>query len=352
MDRKNNYFWLEKMIRNRAVQHVLFWVLSFYVLLRLFAYNLAISRIDFIYTFLFHLSLWAAVYVNLLILIPRLLRPRRYILYGLCFVLTALGGGAFNLLIFKELADWLFPGYYFIAYYDYWDILQFMAVYLTTSSLLKLSRGWFKLDVQKKKIDRLEKEKLEAEMRALKAQIDPHFLLNTLNNLYSLALDKDERTADLLLRLSQSMRYRLYECGEERILLEKEIKFIRNYLELQRLRLGRQPQIQWQINGQVENKKIAPLLFMPFIENAFKHGLRGGRPEAYLNIRLSILEKSLEFALENSKSLKRTGASETSNSGIGLNNIRRRLELLYPGKHRLDIEESDEKYGVLLLIEF
>ena len=187
-------------------------------------------------------------------------------------------------------------------------------------------------------------------MRALKAQIDPHFLLNTLNNLYSLALDNDARTAELLLRLSQSMRYRLYECGEDRAPLQGEIDFIRNYLELQQLRLGRQPNIHWQIDGPVEGKRIAPLLFMPYIENAFKHGLRGAYERAYLNIRLAVQEKSLLLTVENSKPPKRI-PTEGQPAGIGLLNTQKRLELLYPERHELKIIDSADAFSVRLKID-
>lgn len=340
----------EKILRNRVLQHTLFWGLSFYILLRLFAYNLSISRIDYIYTFLFHLSLWATVYLNILILIPKLLRPGNYQWYALAVLGNAAAGTVLNLFIFNELADRLFPGYYFIAYYNFWDILQFMAVYLSATTLLKLSKGWFQLERQNRKIDRLKKEKLEAEMRALKAQIDPHFLLNTLNNLYSLALDNDARTAELLLRLSQSMRYRLYECGEDLVPLRGEIDFIRNYLELQQLRLGRQPSIQWQIEGPIEGKKIAPLLFMPYIENAFKHGLRGAYERAYLNIHLTVQEDSLLLTVENSKPPKRSPKSDQP-AGIGLQNTQKRLELLYPDRHELKIIDSAGLFSVRLKID-
>lgn len=340
----------KNLLGNRPLQHALFWALSFYILLRVFAYNLTISRIDFIYNFLFHISLWAAVYVNLLLVIPRLLRPGRYHWFGLGLLGTAIAGAGLNLLIFKEIADWLFPGYYFIAYYDFWDILQFMAVYLVATTLLKLSKGWFQLEGQRRKINRLEKEKLQAEMRALKAQIDPHFLLNTLNNLYSLALDNDPRTAELLLRLSQSMRYRLYECGEEKVDLQGEVDFIRNYLELQQLRLGYLPDIAWKIDGELEKAKIAPLLLMPFIENAFKHGLRAGYEPAFLRVYLGIEEDKLRFSVKNSKPPARV-LKKLQASGIGLENIQKRLELLYPDRHELRITDQPATFTVDLQLE-
>lgn len=335
------------LLQNRLLQHLLFWALSFYVLLRLFAYNLTISRIDYVYTLLFHLSLLAVVYVNLLLLIPRLLRPGRYLWFGLSVIAATVAGAGFNLFIFEELADRLFPGYYFIAYYDFRDILQFTVVYLAIATLLKLSKGWFQLDAQRKKINRLEKEKLQAEMRALKAQIDPHFLLNTLNNLYSLALDGDARTAELLLRLSQSMRYRLYECGEDKVSLQGEIDFIRNYLELQQLRLGHPPNIHWQIEGPVEGKRIAPLLLMPFIENAFKHGLRGNYDRAFLHIGLWVAGEELQFNVENSKPLRQEDAPART-PGIGLQNTQKRLELLYPDQHQLKITDEPTTFTVNL----
>ena len=145
-----NAFILEYFIQNRVVQHTLFWVLSYYLLLRFFAYEDTLYTVDFVYDFLFHLSLALAVYLNLFLLVPKLLNKQRYLFYILSLALLLLIGIYLNIFTFEYLGDILFPGFYFISYYNFLDIAQFFLIYLILTTLLKLSKAWFKLDKQKK----------------------------------------------------------------------------------------------------------------------------------------------------------------------------------------------------------
>ena len=196
----------------------------------------------------------------------------------------------------------------------------------------------------------MEKEKLDTELTALKGQIDPHFFFNSLNNLYSLALDQDKRTADGILKLSQNMRYILYDCRADRVPLEKEIEHIQNYLELQRLRLKPDANIHLSLEGEFSDTQVAPLLFIPFIENGFKHGLRGGDQNAYINISFQLVNHSLIFKTENNKAEKDEWLDQ-EHKGIGIMNTRRRLELLYPEKHELQIIDGVKHFSVMLKLE-
>jgi sensor histidine kinase YesM len=341
---------MEKAIQRRWVQHLLFWMVSFYFLLRFFAYEEVPSKADWIYTFLFHLSLFAGVYLNLNSLIPRLLRARRYLLYILSLSILLAGATLLNIITFEYLADWIFPGYYFISYYTPVDILQFMIIYIGLTSLLKLSKGWFQLQEKERRIAQLEKGKLDAELRALKAQLDPHFLLNSLNNLYSLALDKDRRTPEILLKLSESVRYMLYECSPRFVPLQREIDHIRNYVSLQQLRCGARAEIRLEVDGTiVDQQQIAPLLFLPIIENAFKHGLSGKRDNPFIRIRIQVEENGIHCRVANSRGTADTSLLK-SPGGIGLKNLQKRLQLIYPGAHHLEIREDGDTYLVHLKI--
>ena len=341
---------LNKMIGKRWVQHLLFWALSFYLLLRFFAYDDIPSLADLAYTALFHLSLLVAVYANLLLLIPRLLSPGRYAVYAIALSLLMVASASFNMLTFRYLSDWLFPGFYFISYYDYWDIFQFVLVYVVLTTLLKLSKAWFSLRETQRELDQLQREQLNTEIEALRSQINPHFLFNNLHNLYSLSLDGDARTPDLILRLSQGMRYVLYESSEDRVPLQREVAFLEDMIELQRLRSEESVRITFEVKGDTENKQIAPLLFLPLVENAFKHGLKAETLQAYAHINLEVEENGLLFQIQNNTG-ERDEASPENYRGIGLTNLRRRLELLYPGRHRLDIREGESDYRVSLKIE-
>lgn len=332
------------LLRNRVLQHILFWSLSFYVLARFFAYEETISRADVVYTLLFHISLLITVYINLLILIPIFLKQGKYIIYLVLLIFTLSGGAWINEATFNYIGDWLFPGYYFISYYEWRDLAQFMLIYLAASTLLKLSKAWFWVNEAEGRLRALQSEKLDAELNALKAQLDPHFLFNSLNSLYSLALEGDIRTPEAILKLSHNMRYMLYECNTPQVTLAKEIEYIRNYLDLQRLRS--QPHHIVNFNTEIPNPRqpIAPLLFIPFIENAFKHGDRHK-----IDIQLIAKEKMIHLSVHNQKKAPQPEL-EQAYQGIGLQNIRRRLELLYPNHHYLNVKDNAHSFTIHLQI--
>ncbi len=344
-------FSIKRIAQNRWFQHLLFWALSFYVLLRLFAYSDEITKVDIIYTFLFHLSIWPAVYFNLNWLIPHYLRVGKYALYFFllaAIICTAIG---FNLLTFNYLSDLLFPGYYFIAYYGFWEIAQFIVAYIVITSLIKLSKSWFKYREMQDRLRRLEAEKTATELSALKSQVNPHFLFNSLNNLYSLALDHDKRTPDIILRLSQTMRYLLYESNADFVPLEKEVEHLQNFVEMQRLRVGEKASISFEVQGEVGEKQIAPLLFLPLVENGFKHGIKGDTEGAFIKMHLQVTDNQLVFKTENNKGTLDETVRDNQSGGVGLENLRRRLDLLYPRKHQLDIVDGIATFTVVLKID-
>lgn len=342
---------LKKITQNRLLQHGLFWAFSFFVLLRIFAYSEEVAAVDLIYTFLFHLSIWPAVYLNLIWLFPNYLQKGKYWLYVLLLIVLVYLSIGLNLLIFNYLSDFLFPGYYFIAYYEVWEIAQFIVAYLVITSLIKLSKSWFKyLEIQDK-LRRLESEKSAAELNALRSQVNPHFLFNSLNNLYSLALDKDERTPGIILRLSDMMRYLLYESNADFVPLEKEIAHLHNYVEMQKLRVGEKAKIGFEITGKTEDKQVAPLLFLLLVENGFKHGIKGDTTGAFMNIQLEASDNQLIFKTENNKGAVDDVEKGQYSGGVGLENLRRRLNLLYPGKHQLVITDGIHTFTAVLKIQ-
>ena len=340
---------LEKIIRNSWVQHGLFWFFSFYILWRLFAYSKDVEWVDVIYTFLFHLSIVFVVYVNLRLLIPHYLQKKRFFVYFSFLGSLILMGIGVNMLTFNWLADIVFPGYYFIDYYSFSDILEFIAAYLFLTSLLKFSKSWFRQLETQQKISLLETEKLDAEIGALKAQVNPHFLFNSLNNLYSLSLDNDKRTPGIILRLSEMMRYLLYETNVEKVSLGKEIEHLDNFIEMQELRVGEGADIRFVKKGNTDGINVAPLLFLPLVENGFKHGIKGNTEGAFIHISLHVTDEEIEFKLENKKG-EVDEMLNKKNSGVGLENLRRRLELIYPEKHRLDITDGIQVFAATLKI--
>jgi sensor histidine kinase YesM len=339
-----------RLAGNRILQHIIFWTASYLFLLKFFSTSNHLEKIDYIYTALFHLSLVAAVYINLWILIPRVLRKGRYLVYFLCLIALIYLSAAFNQLTFNHLVDLVLPGYYFISYYEITDILKFVFVYVALTSLLKLSKGWFLLTQAEKQLMAIRQEKVETELKALKSQINPHFLFNSLNNIYSLSLSNSGNAPAAILKLSELMRYMLYESNVERIPLKQELRFMDNYIELQRLRSDKRSRIEYSKKGSPAGKSIAPLLFLPFIENAFKHGIKGDPSGGYVQIRLAILKGNVDLYVENNRG-KVDRVEKDEFNGIGLSNVKRRLELIYPGKYELDIQEGQKNFSVRIKLD-
>ena len=200
----------------------------------------------------------------------------------------------------------------------------------------------------------LEKDKLALELDFLKAQVNPHFLFNTLNSIYARIFDTDEQAADLLLRLSELMRYNLYETNQPLIDLAKELAYIGNYLDLERNRLtGQNVAIDFKQSGGTEPYQIAPLLLIAFVENAFKHGVKGASKKAYVHVQADVVKEELVFRVENSIFPKRqvNGDPIKRSGGIGLVNVQRRLDSIYSNRYQLTVDTSEHSYCVRIRIK-
>ncbi|HYQ57407.1 MAG TPA: histidine kinase, partial [Draconibacterium sp.] len=190
----------------------------------------------------------------------------------------------------------------------------------------------------------------EAELKLLKAQIHPHFLFNTLNNLYGLTLEKSDDAPDLVLRLSDILDYILYRCNEKRVLLSDELTNLQNYIAIEKLRYSKKLNLETDLPNETDNLQIAPLLLLPFVENTFKHGVSNNPVAAFIRIKLSTRHTAIEFIIENSKNPTQRQAPNYS-KGIGLKNVQKRLELLYPQKYKLKIDDKEETFSVTLSLE-
>jgi LytS/YehU family sensor histidine kinase len=197
----------------------------------------------------------------------------------------------------------------------------------------------------------LEKEKLEAELNFLKSQIHPHFLFNTLNNLYALTLIKSEKAPDVVIKLSELLDYMLYNSNEKVVNLQKEINQLQGYIELEKIRYGDRLDIIFDIQGDLSGKYIAPMILIPFLENSFKHGTSQSINSPFIKITLNVNDKEMNFNIRNSYSPEKSDNINLT-VGIGLKNVQRRLELLYSGKHRLDITYNQSFFEVDLTLEF
>jgi len=224
--------------------------------------------------------------------------------------------------------------------------LSFGVVFFTIFSIKKL----YKKQIE---IDSLVKEKQQAELKALKAQVNPHFLFNTLNTIYANALKKDDKTPDLILKLSDSFRYLLHEGQNEVVTIQKDSKHIQDYINLQQERLTNKVTVQFSLKIDNKEQLIPPLLFIGFIENAFKYTsiLKGENHCIDITIRLN--QKQLLFQCKNpfNKNAIQELDLNWEKSGVGIKSTQKRLQLLYPEKHTLEIKKEDEKFNVLLKIQ-
>ncbi|MBE0655189.1 MAG: sensor histidine kinase [Bacteroidales bacterium] len=339
---------LKKISSLGIIQHSLFWLLSFKVLLELFSSSSDPAKIDFIYTAVFLCTILIPVYINLNLSIPLLLSRRRYLLFVISFFLLTILFSGFNQLTFNKLIDFILKDYYFISYYDFFDITRYFFVFLLLTTLIKLSKAWFSVSEARQKLAEAEKQKVENELQALKSQINPHFMFNSLNNIYALALKKSDKTPEAILKLGDIMRYVIYEAREETVKLGKEIKFMRDYIDLQKIR-SRNAKVIFTINNLDEEQIIAPLLFLPILENGFKHGIKGER-EGYLEVFVGQENGMLTFISENNRG-EGNGSEKPKFKGIGIENVRRRLEISYPGKHEFFIFEDNNLFRVEMKLE-
>jgi len=215
-------------------------------------------------------------------------------------------------------------------------------VLILIGGFIRLSYSFLRNQNEKKA---LENAHLNAEVNFLKSQINPHFLFNTLNSIYSQAHHRSEHTEYSILKLSELLRYMLYESGELKVPLERDILYLNNYIDLQRMRLSSKVVIHYNVEGQLEGNTIAPLLLITFIENAFKHGISYTKASV-INIDIKIFEKTLTLLVSNPV----TESNSFTNGGVGLKNVARRLELLYAGNYLLDIVHNDHLHIVNLKI--
>ena len=222
-----------------------------------------------------------------------------------------------------------------------WNSIDILLL-LSVASAIKLFRMGQAASERERQ---LVEEKLQSELNFLRAQTNPHFLFNTLNNLYHLARKRSEDTPDAILKLSDLLRFMLYECTTPRIRISQEVKVIRDYLELERLRYGDRLRADFQVEVDDEDQPIAPLLLLPFVENAFKHGASESRGETWVRIFLRVKNGRLDFSVENAKDPSDREITE----GIGLKNVKRQLELIYP-EHELRLDNQGDKFVVGLKI--
>ena len=290
----------------------------------------------------------AAAYVTLYYLINKLLLPRKYTLFIIMLILSMF---AFGITLRTMSYYAIYPSFYpeglrLPVLYFPKILIGIFAIYSVVAIVASyhLANHWYNHQLA---AQQLEKEKLESELKLLKSQINPHFLFNTLNNLYVLALNQSKRTPETVHKLSELMSYMLYEINQHEVPLKKELYYIENYIALEKLSYESRLDISLNIYSELNSIMIAPMMILPFVENCFKHGVSKQLTHSWIRIDISFSDNILTIKVENSKNPK-AATTMRAVSGIGLQNVRKRLSLIYPDRHQLDIHDEEESYLVIL----
>ncbi len=292
-----------------------------------------------------YLLLVAFFYFNYFVLVPHLFFPQKYVQYAaasvICFFVIALLP---SVLIPQPVPPFPIERMNFprrtqpnwIGFNIRFNIFPFLAL-LFFSLMLKITTRW----------RQTEKEKMATELSYLKAQVNPHFLFNTLNSIYALAIDKSDDAPTAVVKLSGMMRYVLTDATHDFVPLEKEISYITDFVELQQLRFGDSVPVHFTVNGSTAAQKIAPLVLIAFVENAFKYGVNA-EEDMLIKIEIDIHDSQLQMKVFNRK-VNLQHDTDTG-SGLGIANTKNRLELLYPSKHELVISKTDKQFKVFLIL--
>jgi len=337
---------------SRLLSHILFWVL--YIVFFIMQFGLFSENPNYSNLIISMLSSSVvdilAAYFTVYYLLPKFLFKKKYLLFGFIFIASATFAILLQRAILLELVyPYLYPGsdsanspfWKINPFYSFINIYTVVAFFAT----IKLLKYWYQN--QQYKLE-LENKNKSSELALLRAQLNPHFLFNTLNNIDSLILSNQEKASDAIIKLSDILRFIIYDT-KDIISMEREIGYLKNYISLQELRIKDPHFVNFNIEGDFIGKSIAPLLFIPFVENAFKHGLKKV-PSPGIIIHLSCTNQSIIFNVRNYYNNDIT-ISKDETPGIGLVNTKRRLELLYPNNFELSIENQNGVYVSHLIIK-
>lgn len=328
------------------LHHVIFWlaVCGIWYLLRVDDYPSAFKAL--VVTVIKVVDIALMIYITSFVLIPKLLYKKKYVWFGVIFVLMILSSSIIKMNILGHYLN--NPALYNWSsnlkdrIYD--NILPHFFLVIAGVAV-KLMFDYGRLQ---QRMAEIAKEKAEAELNFLKSQINPHFLFNSLNAVYFL-IDKNNHEARRALhKFSDMLRYQLYEMNDSRVPVEKEISYLRDYVDLQKLRKDENYTVEFNCSPDVKGFSIEPLLLIPFVENAFKHISHYQGKNNFIRMNMSQNNESFLFEISNSKEVN---GAVVEKGGIGLANVKRRLELLYPGKHELRINETQNNFAVSLKLK-
>jgi sensor histidine kinase YesM len=345
---------LKNIDLKRVFNHCIYWISFLLLYISGKSDDTPYYDFTFIYTWKI-LAQAIAAYGLIYWIIPQVLNKKKHLL----FILFAT---SWLYLVFAILMT--FKYYYlepkFPGFFDDWfghkmsipeRLTSFKLIFRELSFITYpiIIMGFISFNRKQQRLLKLEEEKKTMELKVLKNQLNPHFLFNTLNNLYALTLKKDDKAPEVIAKLSEILDFVLYRCNEDFVSIEKEITLIENYIALEKLRYN-ENRLNISFTKDIqESNKISPLIILTFIENAFKHGVINETEKAVIRMNLQTKKEQIIFSIENTKPQNET-ARRSDKSQIGLKNVRKQLDLLYPKKHQLEIDETQTKFTVKLCL--
>ncbi|MEO1053983.1 MAG: histidine kinase [Bacteroidota bacterium] len=330
---------MKTFIQNRFLQNILFWV-AFAIVP--FSINLgSFGNSANMYTDIqYYVECGVLGYFNTLVLMPLFLDRKKYTIYAVSILITI----AALVTISSQVTTMISPLYKQSFTGHLYEAIDYLIFAIAFGSGY-LIRSYIQ---QSERINKLEEEKLQTEVDFLKSQINPHLLFNTLNTIYSHSLEGSKDTPKMILKLSEMMRYMLYETNESKVPLQKELAYLSDYVNLQQFRIKGRGRVDFNLSGNPDHLKIAPMLLISFIENAFKHSMDSLSTDIYISVLLSVDANMLVLEVENNYEPL---DSHSDFGGIGVQNVKKRLELIYPDQHQLDIVTSSDVYSVKLTLD-
>ncbi len=342
----------------RVISHVAFWIIVFLIFVVVYSFksNYSIAAHNNVMYLPIHMAYF---YLLAYWLIPNYLLRGRYILFSAWLLLFVFGSAFLGRVVDVFIVEpyivekgandysWdaikeLKQSYWhrLIIPVDFINSLKMMNMVVWFAIVFKIFKLWYER----------KQAATKAELKALKAQIHPHFLFNTLNNLYGLTLNNSPKAPGVVIGLSDMLRYMLYECNDDKVSLKKEVLMLQHYIDLEKIRYEERLDLTFNISGKLDDKLIAPLMLLTLVENAFKHGASERVGQAWINITLDVTDNKLKFKVSNSKA--DTSADDGVHHGhIGLQNLKKRLDLLYPSTHQLRVMDEDDVFLAILELE-
>lgn len=332
--------------RNTLIFNLVLWICSFMLFLLVFTENGPPKTIDYIYTGSFLTTIVVPVLINFYILIPQLLKKEKYLFYVLAFILNILLFAQLNIWFFDYLIDYVFPDYYFISYHSNTTLITIFSVFLIVTTLIKLSMDWFYFNSHENRELKIRNQQIQTQLSSLRSQINPHFLFNSLNVIYALAIENKAETKDAIVQLSDILRYVIYDSNTERITLKDEVSLLKNYIEFQQFRHQQTENVIFDSTIDDEKYAIYPMLLLPLVENSFKYGIKGDINNTFIHIKLTQQNDEFSFDIENNYAEQLLETHERS--GLGLENIKKNLEIVYPKSHEFNISKTKDTFRVTL----